>query len=278
MFATHGIIQSINRAAAASFLLDDYPGAAVAYSMRKLRSAYTGNAIRVRRSNDNAEQDIGFVAGQLDESALTSFVGSNDGFVVTWYDQSVDARHASQSTASKQPQIVTSGTVEKLNGKPTIKFISANQTIFPLTSQITYTDDSSVFYVANRNTTSDVIAPLGDESGTYQYLMFSDNNAYFLNNAGVVNVRNYSPVGTGNFLNTGIYILNDFYAWSNGVSKSLSLLATIGPQPKGNTFIGARPGVWFSNGPISEIIFYTSNQTSNRVAIEINMNSNYMIF
>ena len=41
-------------------LLDTYPNAAVAYSLRKLRTAYTGAAIRVRRSSDNAEQDIGF--------------------------------------------------------------------------------------------------------------------------------------------------------------------------------------------------------------------------
>ncbi len=40
------------------FLLDQYPSAAVAYSVRKLRAAYTGNAIRVRRSSDNTEQEI----------------------------------------------------------------------------------------------------------------------------------------------------------------------------------------------------------------------------
>ena len=43
-----------------NLLLDDYPNSAVAYSLRKLRTAYTGAAIRVRRSSDNAEQDIGF--------------------------------------------------------------------------------------------------------------------------------------------------------------------------------------------------------------------------
>jgi hypothetical protein len=43
-----------------ALLLDTYPNAAVAYSLRKLRTAYTGAAIRVRRAIDNAEQDIGF--------------------------------------------------------------------------------------------------------------------------------------------------------------------------------------------------------------------------
>ena len=41
-------------------LLDVYPNAAAAYSLRLLREAYSGSAIRVRRSSDSAEQDIGF--------------------------------------------------------------------------------------------------------------------------------------------------------------------------------------------------------------------------
>jgi hypothetical protein len=67
-------------------LLDTYTGAAAAYSLRKLRTAYTGSAIRVRRASDNAEQDIGFnVFGELDTVSLAAHCGSNDGFVVTWY-------------------------------------------------------------------------------------------------------------------------------------------------------------------------------------------------
>jgi len=50
-----GLIGSIN---ILPLLLDLYPNAAAAYSVRKLRSAYTGSAIRVRRSSDNTEQDI----------------------------------------------------------------------------------------------------------------------------------------------------------------------------------------------------------------------------
>jgi hypothetical protein len=60
-----------------SLLLDLYPNAAVAYSLRKLRTAYSGSAIRVRRSSDNAEQDINFVAGDLDTQSLLDFVGNN---------------------------------------------------------------------------------------------------------------------------------------------------------------------------------------------------------
>lgn len=59
-------------------LLDIYPMASVAYSLRKLRTAYTGSAIRVRRSSDNTEQDFGFDnSGDLDVNSIENFVGWN---------------------------------------------------------------------------------------------------------------------------------------------------------------------------------------------------------
>ena len=61
----------------ASPVLDDYTGAAAAYSLRKVRSAYTGSAIKVRRSSDDALQDIGFDAnGDLDTTTLDTFVNA----------------------------------------------------------------------------------------------------------------------------------------------------------------------------------------------------------
>lgn len=62
---------------ATPLLLDTYPNAAVAYSLRKLRTAYSGSAIRVRRSSDNAEQDIAFVGNDLDTTSMLDFVGYN---------------------------------------------------------------------------------------------------------------------------------------------------------------------------------------------------------
>jgi Alpha-L-arabinofuranosidase B, catalytic len=56
-------------------LLDTYGGAAAAFSLRKLSSTYGGSAVRVRRSLDNSEQDIGFSGDNLDETALQAFVG-----------------------------------------------------------------------------------------------------------------------------------------------------------------------------------------------------------
>jgi len=63
--------------------LDTFGGAAAAYSTRLLSSAYGGSAVRVRRSFDNAEQDIGFSGGAIDETALMNFVGYENLFRVS---------------------------------------------------------------------------------------------------------------------------------------------------------------------------------------------------
>ena len=59
-------------------ILDEYSGAAAAYSVRRLSSSYTDGLIRVRRSSDDTEQDIGFDSnGDLDTTALTTFVNAD---------------------------------------------------------------------------------------------------------------------------------------------------------------------------------------------------------
>lgn len=61
-----------------NLLLDLYPNAAVAYSLRKLRDGYTGDPIRVRRGIDSAEQDIPFLSnGNLDTINVEDFCGYN---------------------------------------------------------------------------------------------------------------------------------------------------------------------------------------------------------
>jgi len=106
-----------------SYLLNTYPNAFAAYSLRKLNNNYNGAAIKVRRSNDNALKDIGFdINGNLDETSLATFVGTNSGFVNTWYDQSGNAKNVTQSTTASQPRVVNSGVIDKQNGKVAVVF------------------------------------------------------------------------------------------------------------------------------------------------------------
>lgn len=135
-------------------LLDTYGGASVAYSSaRRLATAYTGSLIRVRRSSDNAEQDIGYDANNvLDQSALTTFVGANNGLVVTIYDQSGNAKNATQATAVNQPRIVNAGSIDLVNSIPAMLGDGTNDTL--LNSTLSLTNPTSIFTVVDKVGTS----------------------------------------------------------------------------------------------------------------------------
>lgn len=89
--------------------------------LRRLTAAYTGPAGIVRRSSDNATLVVGYIGEDLDVAALTGFVGVGNGFAITLYDQFGSA-NAVQYTAAAQPSVVVSGTVQVINGRPTMLF------------------------------------------------------------------------------------------------------------------------------------------------------------
>ena len=89
------------------YLLDT-PGltnAIGAFSLRKLRNAYAGSCVLIRRSNDNAEAAIGFSGNWINKAAVDAHCTTNDGYVVTWYDQSGNGNNISQTTAAGQFKI-----------------------------------------------------------------------------------------------------------------------------------------------------------------------------
>lgn len=94
-------------------ILDAYPAVAFAGGMRKLRFGYTGPAIRIRRSSDNAELDINYLAThEIDAAAITTFIGGGNAFLHTLYDQGPTANHATQTNAALQLRVYTN----KING------------------------------------------------------------------------------------------------------------------------------------------------------------------
>lgn len=102
--------------------LDLVGGPSIACGLRKLRGLYGSSAIKVR-SSAGGSQDIGFTpAGDLDISALMSFVGNNSGYVSVCYDQSGNNRNLSQGTAANQPRIVNAGVLDMINNKPAMYF------------------------------------------------------------------------------------------------------------------------------------------------------------
>ena len=101
------------------YLLDSYPAFA-AFSVRQLSSDST-NCIRIREDGGGTFADIGFDEnGIVDETAIATHCGANNGFVQTWYDQSGNARDAIQNTTSRQPQIYDGSAVLKQGGLPAV--------------------------------------------------------------------------------------------------------------------------------------------------------------
>jgi hypothetical protein len=115
------IIQSENDT---NFVLDNISKSpTVAYSVRKLSKTYHGFCLRIRRSSDNASLDIGFdTNGELDTTTMLSFVGSGNGFVSIWYDQSGNQNNLTQVTQIYQPKIILTGVLNTSNGKPFVGF------------------------------------------------------------------------------------------------------------------------------------------------------------
>ena len=276
---------------AANLLLDDYSGAAAAYSLRKLRTAYTGSAIRVRRSNDNSEQNIGFTSsGDLDTASLKTFVGANSGFVTTWYDQSGNARNATQTTAANQPRIVNGGTVERQNNKVSTFYDGAGDGFgvpdFALpTSSIfsaainTGSTASNIHTIYARGTSSstnasrDAMLYIWRTNNTVEYQR--SNSSTFSTATRAINVNNFN-------LLTGIYTGTQLTAFANGISGTPVSTTVSGTQNLPVTTIGATGELngftYLFLGRISEIIVYASDQSSNRTGIENNINTYYSIY
>jgi len=141
-------------------VLDTYTGAQMAFGLRKLRTAYSGSAIRVRRSSDAAELDIGFVGDDLDTSALTTFVGAGDGFITKWYDQSGNTKDATPhpSVLAYYPKIVSSGTLQTRNSKPAIIFDGTDDylTILSVTGNLANAAAFCAYAVAQTSVTTAV--------------------------------------------------------------------------------------------------------------------------
>ena len=250
-------------------LLDLYPNAAAAYSVRLLRSAYSGNAIRVRRSSDNAESDIGFSGANLDTSALTSFCGSGNGFVTTWYDQSGSGNNAINTTAANQPQIVSSGSVITQNSQPILKFSILNQ--LNLLTNINRSGlDSSFFMTYKKSFVGNNVVLL---SGGSSYLWLNYSSTQYYGNTTVTD----ADFDTTNYMIAGATM--DYGVKLNWYKNNiLEQTKTSGFQPNQEVnsifdFIAQRIES-FSN----EIIIYSSDQELNATGIITNINSYYAIY
>jgi hypothetical protein len=122
-------------------LLDNFSGAAAAYSLRRIGpSSYFGPAIRVRRDSDNTLRDIGFTSdGQLDTVGLLDFVGvTGSGFVNTWYNSNANGSLSTQSTTGSQASVVTSGSILRISGSSGLLTFDGSSDFYTIPTDVSF--------------------------------------------------------------------------------------------------------------------------------------------
>lgn len=104
------------------------------FSTRLLKSDYTGFVVRIRRSSDNVEKDfyadkfgnIRDGAGGTSGTSAYDWLNGATGSLVTWYDQSGNARNATQATTTYQPLCVFYGTNLKMKANYSNGYLYCN--------------------------------------------------------------------------------------------------------------------------------------------------------
>ena len=284
------------------FLLDNYPTTGFAFSFRKLSSTYSGNCIRVRRSSDNTESNIGFFNNYLDTATLKTFVGGNNGFITIWYDQSSGGYDVSQSTALAQPSIVVSGAINYTN-KCVCAAMNGSSMYLKSTSSFSSVATSISFASVLFNRRS------FGQTGTYNYQWaigssaatgsksfitaaqggFQDwfyNSTLFFGNgyASSYNPRIVTPANifTDNTQNVWIGGLNSTanFLKLNGSNVTTSVNTTANLSTLGGTVaLGSdNSAVNFSSELFQEVIVWQSNQSANQTPILSNINSFYKVY
>ena len=281
-------------------ILDAYSNASYAYSLRKLRTAYTGAAIRVRKdTTGQPEQDIGFVNNELDTAALKSFLNARNGFVVTWYDQSGNARNVTQATQAEQPRIANLGVIDRRSGDIAIVFDGSNDL---LRNNVTGYQVNNVSHYA--------VSSRGNSANTFRTvystgILTSPETGfgifYSATSAPLTQDRLYqqaqtdvagSSINIGDYVNTlntnnlffGITTSSIDYSYYNGGDEKTASHTRANTLTDNRTLIGSRlnnalltPSNYL-NGTVSELVFWQSNQSANRTAIQNNINTYYSIY
>lgn len=266
-----------NNQTPASFLLDTYTGAAAAYSLRKIRSGYTGFCINVRRSSDDTNMDIGFVSDYIDTATMKTFVGAGNGVVWTWYDQSTNANNAKGSLHGAI--IITAGVVERQNGLVTLRFDPLIPSYYSINTPITSQSNWGVFIVNKRKSAGRNGLFVCNDPGSMFVGQYLDNNFYLDRTVSAGSgFYKFAADATATFiLLEGHNSSNVISAYKNNVAYSLSAEMAYSPAANIIGYIGDHNGqVSDANG--SEVIIWGTDQTANRSGIASNINSFYTIY
>ncbi len=264
-------------------VLDSYSSnLMVAHSVsRRLLTNYTGALFKVRRSSDNATQDISYgVDNWADTAALATFIGANSGYVDTLYDQSGNGRHMSQGTFSAQFRVVNAGVNDTLGGKLTLFHSGANWTMMMSTTSTftSYTGTTMSVFARGLN---------GIAANNYRFVSVTNNTSTdYLSSAQCAIILSTTPPGTGWQSYRAAHLANSIQtpATSDGLISAIADGTNLKLRDGTNTGSAASSAAFNINrvliggytsinpyaaqsSKFAEVILWTSDQTSNEAAI-----------
>ena len=193
--------------------------------------------------------------------------------VHTWYDQA-GSNDAVQATAANQPKIASSGTLlSSLDYSDGGKFLK-------LSSTVSVGEDVSVFGVATKSTGTDILFDARTAAGA-GFRVFEQANVQKFQYDGTTVASSFNRSAGNNFLITAIQDGTNAKIAVNANAldtASETTVESITPTPVigGKSFSTVGADNW--EGTISEIIYYTSDQTDNRFKIESNINNYYGLY
>ena len=260
---TTGILQQIKNNVKV-YLIDLYPTAKFAYSLRKLKSTVT-NVIEVRRSGDDALSD--FTETQILDGTLTAWViaggGTQMGYVRSWYDQTGNGFTLGQTVNALQPVIVDSGVLVTDGAKPAVYFN---------TSSYMKTTVATVFSQPNHNfVVTDIIVE------GYIYAGKSDRNDYYTLG------RNYAGLTlTSSRVRTGKHIDNSLFNGASSVIRQDGAqvgFGNVGTQGLSELHFNTRASNITGNAEqyLQEFISW-DDRTADELVIEADMNAYYVVY
>ena len=144
---------------------------ASAYSLRKMSSGYSGPLTRITIGSNYYDVYPDTTSGLFAltskiSAALTTYnaavaiasanalntvitAGTTNATVAIWYDQSGNSNNVIQATTANQPRIINQGTIETLNGMPTLRFIGASANFMESVNNVNIAGASSVNAVSS---------------------------------------------------------------------------------------------------------------------------------
>lgn len=264
--------------------LDVFSNASAAYSVRKLRSAYTGACMRIANSGDS-QTDIGFdVNGLVDISAIIAHVGVNQpAYVVKWYDQSGngnDATGASTNSSRKQISFISSGIfyvnlIPAIYGDNSGSGAASKSLLLSTRIQIgsflcvgKIQSNLVVNYIGWDSTTSDGIFTGGSNSSATGFgIVKSGAFTALVNSAENFNQRLWEYFGG-----------STDYVYTDGSNEDSATITNPWIREIGRTTANSGGANLSMDGPLQEIIIFSDDKISDRASIESNINSYFSIY